>query len=51
LLHFLAVVVLDYVRIFDNQQEVTVFGSHFVQEISPNAIGQALAVCMCAGAV
>ena len=34
---------LEYVRGFGNQQEVTVFGSHYVQEISPHAIGRALA--------
>lgn len=34
---------LEYVRGFSNQQEVTVFGSHYVQEISPHAIGRALA--------
>ncbi len=42
---------LDFVRGFDNQQEVTVFGSHFVQEISPDAIGRALAEWMSSGAV
>jgi len=28
---------------FPNQQEVTVYGGHFVQEVSPDAIGRALA--------
>ena len=42
---------LDYIRGFDNQTEVTVFGSHFVQEISPDAIGRALAEWMQSGAV
>jgi len=34
---------LEYVRSFNNQEEVTVFGSHYVQEVSPHAIGRALA--------
>ncbi len=34
---------LEFVRGFKNQTEVTVFGSHYVQEISPHAIGRALA--------
>lgn len=34
---------IEYVRGFSNQEEVTVFGSHYVQEISPHAIGRALA--------
>lgn len=34
---------LEYVRAFRNQREVTVYGSHYVQEISPQAIGRALA--------
>jgi haloalkane dehalogenase len=34
---------LEFVRSFKNQTEVTVFGSHYVQEISPHAIGRALA--------
>lgn len=34
---------LDFVRSFKNQTEVSVFGSHYVQEISPHAIGRALA--------
>jgi len=34
---------LEFVRGFRNQREVTVFGSHYVQEISPHAIGRALA--------
>ncbi|MBL4821410.1 MAG: haloalkane dehalogenase [Gammaproteobacteria bacterium] len=42
---------LDFVRGFDNQQEVTVFGSHFVQEISPDAIGRALVEWMGSEAV
>jgi haloalkane dehalogenase len=34
---------LEFVRSARNQTEVGVFGPHFVQEISPNAIGRALA--------
>ncbi len=34
---------LKFVRGLKNQREVTVFGSHYVQEISPHAIGRALA--------
>jgi len=34
---------LEFVRRARNQVEVGVFGPHFVQEISPNAIGHALA--------
>jgi haloalkane dehalogenase len=33
---------IEYVRGFSNQEEVTVFGTHYVQEISPHAIGRAL---------
>lgn len=33
----------EFVRGWRNQQEVTVAGSHFIQEDSPDAIGQALA--------
>jgi haloalkane dehalogenase len=35
--------VIEFVRSFKNQREVSVFGSHYVQEISPAAIGRALA--------
>lgn len=42
---------LDFVRSFKNQKEVTVFGSHFVQEISPDAIGRAISEWMSSGAV
>lgn len=35
--------VLSFVRAFPNQSEVRVFGAHWVQEISPDAIGRALA--------
>lgn len=35
--------VVEFVRSFKNQTEVTVFGSHWVQEIAPDAIGRALA--------
>lgn len=35
--------VLTFVRGFKNQSEVTVYGPHFVQEVSPAAIGRALA--------
>jgi haloalkane dehalogenase len=34
---------LQFVRRARNQVEVLVYGPHFVQEISPNAIGRALA--------
>ena len=34
---------LEFVRRFANQTEVTVYGPHFVQEVSPDAIGRALA--------
>lgn len=34
---------LEFVRGFHNQREVTLYGSHYVQEISPHAIGRALA--------
>ena len=33
----------DFCRTWPNQTEVTVSGSHFVQEDSPNEIGQAIA--------
>jgi len=33
----------DFCRRWPNQQEVTVRGSHFVQEDSPDEIGRALA--------
>ena len=34
---------LAFVRGFKNQTEATVYGPHFVQEVSPDAIGRALA--------
>jgi haloalkane dehalogenase len=34
---------LDFARTFPNQKEVQVFGGHYVQEVSPQAIGRALA--------
>jgi len=34
---------LEFVRSFSNQREVTVYGGHYVQEVSPDAIGRALA--------
>lgn len=34
---------LEYVRRFSNQTEVTVYGTHYVQEQAPHAIGRALA--------
>jgi haloalkane dehalogenase len=34
---------LEFVRGFQNQREVAVFGGHYVQEVSPDAIGRALA--------
>lgn len=42
---------LDFVRGFKNQKEVSVFGSHYVQEISPDAIGRALSEWMSSGAI
>ena len=33
---------LEYVRAFNNQQEVTVYGTHYLQEFAPDAIGRAL---------
>ena len=40
---FRAPAMLDYVRSFANQTEVMVYGGHFLQEVSPDAIGRALA--------
>lgn len=37
---------LDAVRAFKKQREVTVFGTHYVQEVSPDAIGRAIAEWM-----
>ncbi len=34
---------LEYVRGFSNQREVMAYGGHYVQEVSPDAIGRALA--------
>ena len=34
---------LQFVRSFKNQTEVSVYGGHFLQEVSPDAIGRALA--------
>ncbi len=34
---------LEFMRRFPNQTEVTVYGGHFVQEVSPDAIGRAIA--------
>jgi haloalkane dehalogenase len=34
---------LAFVRTFKNQKETTMYGSHFVQETAPDAIGRALA--------
>jgi hypothetical protein len=34
---------LDFIRRARNQSEVTVYGPHFLQEVSPDAIGRALA--------
>ena len=39
----------DFVRTFPNQKEVTVKGAHFIQEDSPNEIGQALALWLSSG--
>lgn len=35
--------ILEFVRTFKNQREVTVYGTHYVQETAPDAIGRALA--------
>lgn len=40
---------LEWVRGFSNQREVTVFGTHYVQEVSPHAIGRAVADWMNSG--
>jgi len=40
---FRAPPMLEFVRSFKNQTEVSVYGGHFVQEVSPDAIGRALA--------
>jgi haloalkane dehalogenase len=40
---FAAPPMLAFARSFPNQQEVSVYGGHFVQEVSPDAIGRALA--------
>ncbi len=40
---FAAPPMLAFVRSLPNQQEVMVYGGHFVQEVSPDAIGRALA--------
>ena len=40
---FRAPPMLEFVRSFPNQTEVMVYGGHFVQEVSPDAIGRALA--------
>ncbi len=40
---------LDFVRGFKNQKEVSVFGSHYVQEVSPDAIGRAIAEWISSG--
>lgn len=42
---------LDYVRGFSNQTEVMVYGGHYVQEVSPDAIGRALSQWLTSGAV
>lgn len=34
---------LEFVRGFSNQTEVRVYGPHWVQEVSPDAIGRAIA--------
>jgi len=34
---------LKFARSFPNQREVTVFGPHYVEEVSPHAMGRALA--------
>lgn len=40
---FSSSMMLEYLRGFGNQTEVMVYGSHYVQEVSPHAIGRALA--------
>ena len=34
---------LEFAQSFKNQKEITVYGGHFVQEVSPDAMGRALA--------
>jgi hypothetical protein len=34
---------LEFAQSFKNQKEITVYGGHFVQEVSPDAIGRILA--------
>jgi haloalkane dehalogenase len=34
---------LEFARTLKNQTEVTVYGTHYVQEMAPHAIGRALA--------
>ncbi len=34
---------LDFARKLKNQTEVTVYGTHYLQESAPHAIGRALA--------
>ena len=34
---------LEYVQAFKNQREVVVYGTHYLQEFAPHAIGRALA--------
>jgi haloalkane dehalogenase len=40
---FAAPPMLAFARSLPNQTEVAVYGGHFVQEVSPDAIGRALA--------
>lgn len=34
---------IEWIRGLGNQTEVTIFGTHYVQEVSPHAIGRAVA--------
>lgn len=40
---------IAWIRGFENQREVTIFGTHYVQEVSPHAIGRAVADWMSSG--
>lgn len=40
---------IAWIRGFENQREVTIFGTHYVQEVSPHAIGRAIADWMKSG--
>jgi haloalkane dehalogenase len=44
--HLLNGRLLDFARTWPNQQEVTVVGHQFLQERSPDEIGDAIAACV-----